>query len=185
MDWKCWWTLLWFPNSAIAVVSYMTSRNTREQRDKLQRIQNTAPRMITGACSSDHITPIIRSLHCLPVEARINVKILLITYKNLNQLLDIWNPWLKNIIHQQHYDRHPVRYYAPQPKNPKHVEDARFPLQHLSYGTLSQNTSKMLTVLLHLKQNLKNFYSGNISIDFSVHIFCFCFSILRFTILDV
>ena len=41
------------------------------QRDKLQRIQNTAARMITGARSSDHITPLLKSLHWLPVEARI------------------------------------------------------------------------------------------------------------------
>ena len=46
------------------------------------------------------------------------------------------------------------------------MEDARFPLQPASYETLSQNMSKMQTVLLRLKQNLKHFYSGNISIDF-------------------
>ena len=53
------------------------------QRDKLQRIQNTAARMITGARSSDHITPLLKSLHWLPVEARIHFKIFLITYKIL------------------------------------------------------------------------------------------------------
>ena len=50
------------------------------QRDKIRRIQNTAARMITGARSSEHITPILKNLHWLPVKARINVKILLITY---------------------------------------------------------------------------------------------------------
>ena len=45
------------------------------------------------------------------------------------------------------------------------MEDARFPLQHLGYGTLPQNVSKMRTALLHLRQNLKKFYSGNVSID--------------------
>ena len=54
------------------------------QRDKLQRIQNIAARMITGTQSTDHITPILKNLHWLPVEARINFKILLITYKILN-----------------------------------------------------------------------------------------------------
>ena len=54
------------------------------QRDKLQRIQNTAARMITEARSSDHITPLLKSRHWLPVEARIHFKILLITYKILN-----------------------------------------------------------------------------------------------------
>ena len=58
----------------------------------------------------------------------------------------------------------PVRYYASLPWNLKH--DARFPLQPVSYEALSQNMSQMQTVLLRLKQNLKRFYSGNISIDF-------------------
>ena len=43
---------------------------------------------------------------------------------------------------------------------------------------------KMQTVLPRLKQNLKHFYSGNISIDFMLNIFIF-FSILKFTILHV
>ena len=54
------------------------------QRDKLQRMQNIAARMISGTRSTDHITPILKNLHWLPVEARINFKILLITYKILN-----------------------------------------------------------------------------------------------------
>ena len=54
------------------------------QNDTLQRIQNIAARMITGTQSTDHITPILKNLHWLPVEARINFKILLITYKILN-----------------------------------------------------------------------------------------------------
>jgi len=40
--------------------------------------------MISGTRSTDHITPILKNLHWLPVEARINFKILLITYKILN-----------------------------------------------------------------------------------------------------
>ena len=63
-------------------VNHLSSN--RGQRDKLHRIQNTAARMITGARSSDHITPLLKSLHWLPVEARIHFKILFITYKILN-----------------------------------------------------------------------------------------------------
>ena len=72
------------------------------QRDKLQRIQNTAARMITGARSSDHITPLLKSLHWLPVEARIHFKIPLITYKILNgQSAEYLEPLIK--------DYHPSR----------------------------------------------------------------------------
>jgi hypothetical protein len=48
---------------------------------KLQRIQNAAARIITGAKKFDHISPILRELHWLPVYQRINFKILLITFK--------------------------------------------------------------------------------------------------------
>ena len=41
-------------------------------------------RMITGTRSTDHTTPVLKNLHWLPVEARINFNILLITYKILN-----------------------------------------------------------------------------------------------------
>ena len=83
------------------------------QRDKLQRIQNTAAQMITGARSYDHIAPILRRLRWLPVEARINSKILLITYKILNgQSAGYVELWLRNFVHQEHYNRLPVRYYA-------------------------------------------------------------------------
>ena len=50
------------------------------QRDKLQRIQNTAARLVMGLKRSDHVTPMLKNLHWLPVEKRIIFKILLITY---------------------------------------------------------------------------------------------------------
>ena len=51
---------------------------------KLQRIQNSAARLVTKSRKFDHITPILRNLHWLPVRKRITYKILLITYKVLN-----------------------------------------------------------------------------------------------------
>jgi hypothetical protein len=51
---------------------------------KLQRIQNTAARLVNRSKKSEHITPILRKLHWLPIKLRINYKILLITYKALN-----------------------------------------------------------------------------------------------------
>ena len=34
---------------------------------KLQLIQNAAARLVTGSCRRDHITPVLRNLHWLPV----------------------------------------------------------------------------------------------------------------------
>ena len=49
--------------------------------EKLQRLQNTAARLTVRAKKSAHITPVLKSLHWLPVKERIIFKILLVTYK--------------------------------------------------------------------------------------------------------
>lgn len=51
---------------------------------KLQRIQNTAARIVTLTRKYDSITPIMFKLHWLPVQFRIIFKLLLIVYKALN-----------------------------------------------------------------------------------------------------
>ena len=42
----------------------------KRELDKLQRVQNTAARLITGSKQYDHIKPAFQKLHCLPVESR-------------------------------------------------------------------------------------------------------------------
>ena len=67
---------------------------------KLQRVQNTAARLIVGARRFDHMTPILKDLHWLPIPARLEFKILLLTYKCLHnqgpsylcELLEFRNP---------------------------------------------------------------------------------------------
>ena len=54
--------------------------------NKLQRIQNSAARLVTRTTPLVHITPILRNLHWLPIKERINFKILLITYKCIHRL---------------------------------------------------------------------------------------------------
>ena len=51
---------------------------------QLQLIQNAAARVLTRTEKVDHITPVLRSLHWLPVSQRIEFKILLSVYKVLN-----------------------------------------------------------------------------------------------------
>ena len=53
---------------------------------KVQRIQNVAARIVSQSRRSDRITPVLYSLHWLPVQERINFKINLLTYKALNGL---------------------------------------------------------------------------------------------------
>ena len=50
----------------------------------LQLVQNAAARVLTKTKKRDHISPVLASLHWLPVKSRIEFKILLLTYKALN-----------------------------------------------------------------------------------------------------
>jgi len=51
---------------------------------KLQYIKNSAARVLMRVQKYEHITPILYSLHWLPVPFRIDYKILLLTHKCLN-----------------------------------------------------------------------------------------------------
>ena len=57
-----------------------------KQLNKLQRVQNVAARILTCTKKFDHITPVLKSLHWLPVKARVEYKLLLTTYKAVNGL---------------------------------------------------------------------------------------------------
>ncbi len=54
--------------------------------NKLQMVQNAAARVLTRTRKYDHISPVLSTLHWLPMKHRIDFKILLITYKALNGL---------------------------------------------------------------------------------------------------
>lgn len=53
---------------------------------RLQLVQNSAARLLTGTRSRDYITPILASLHWLPVKYRIEFKILLFVFQSLHGL---------------------------------------------------------------------------------------------------
>lgn len=56
------------------------------QLEKIQRVQNTAARVICGARKHEPITPVLKRLHWLPIKFRIQYKILLLTFKALHGL---------------------------------------------------------------------------------------------------
>jgi len=72
------------------VHAFITSRLPSRLIDKLQWIQNTAARIVTRTKRSDHISPVLKDLHWLPVRLRINFKILLLTYKSLHGLAPLY-----------------------------------------------------------------------------------------------
>ena len=51
---------------------------------KLQIVQNCAARIISCSHKCEHITPVLRSLHWLPVKFRVIFKMLMVTFKCLH-----------------------------------------------------------------------------------------------------
>ena len=75
-----------FVSSTIDYCNSLMYGCTKNLLNKLQKIQNCAARVVTGAKKFDHVKPILESLHWLPVSSRIEYKIALLTYKCLNGL---------------------------------------------------------------------------------------------------
>ena len=54
---------------------------------RLQAVQNAATRLVlTGTRRREHITPVLRQLHWLPVRQRIEFKLSVLVYKAINRL---------------------------------------------------------------------------------------------------
>ena len=53
---------------------------------RLQVLQNSAARLITGTRRREHISPVLFALHWLPIRQRIKFKLLLLVYRCLHQL---------------------------------------------------------------------------------------------------
>lgn len=63
---------------------------------QLQRVQNAAARLLTSTRKFEHITPVLASLHWLPVNFRIHFKVLLFAFKALNYLAP---SYLSELLH--------------------------------------------------------------------------------------
>ena len=57
-----------------------------QQINRLQSLQNSAARLVTLTKKTTHITPILKSLHWLPVQKRIKFKILILVYRAIHHL---------------------------------------------------------------------------------------------------
>ena len=61
-------------------------------------MQNSAARILTNTNRREHITPVLAALHWLPIEARIDFKMLLITYKALHGLAPLY---ITDLLHSK------------------------------------------------------------------------------------
>ena len=56
----------------------------KNQLERLQKVQNTAARIVSRVKKCDHITPVFKELHWLPVTKRIDHKILSLVYGSVD-----------------------------------------------------------------------------------------------------
>ncbi len=95
----------------LKVNAYLNSRSQTAKNlpkktiKQLQLIQHAPARILTRTRKSEHITPVLRSLHWLPVTFRIDFKVLLLIYKSLNGLgpkfiADILTEYKPNRLHR-------------------------------------------------------------------------------------
>lgn len=64
--------------------------------NKLQRIQNSMARIVTGSRRFEHITPVLAALHWLPIQHRVHFKVAVITY---NVLTTHQPSYLSELVH--------------------------------------------------------------------------------------
>ncbi len=89
-----------FVLSRVDYCNALLARVSKTTLSKLQSVQNSAGRILTRTKTSEHISPVLESLHQLPVRFRIDFKILMLTYKALHglaphylsQLLTVYTP---------------------------------------------------------------------------------------------
>ena len=79
---------------------------TKEDINRLQKVQNSAVRFINNHKRRRGVTKLRRELHFLPVNARIDFKILLLTYKCINGLAP---PYLRDLITPRKQTGHNLR----------------------------------------------------------------------------
>ncbi len=63
---------------------------------RLQKVQNNAARLTLRLPRSAHVTPLLHSLHWLPIEKRIDYKLSLLCFKSLN---DLGPTYLSDLLH--------------------------------------------------------------------------------------
>ena len=75
-----------FVTSRLDYCNVLLSGCTNSALKRLQLVQNAAARVLTRTKKCEHISPVLKTLHWLPIQFRIDYKIVLLTYEALKGL---------------------------------------------------------------------------------------------------
>ncbi len=125
---------------------------------KLQSVQNSAARILTGTKTSEHISPVLQSLHWLPVRSRIDFKILMLTYKALHGLAPHYLSQLLSVYTPSRDLRSSDSGLLVIPPTRLRSMGDPFRLVHQNSGTLFLLRSDRLNLLVFLNLFLKHFF---------------------------
>ena len=137
--------------------------------NKLQRVQNAAARLITGTAKFSHITPVLRSLHWLPIKQRVQFKMLILIFKAINGLAPNYISNLVNILCPSKYLLHRNNEILLEPyngKTKKTLGDRAFAVaapRLLIHSLVKSDTIHVLTLL---KLTLRLFCFVWLSVNF-------------------
>jgi len=136
---------------------------------KLQHIQNSVARLVTSTKKYEHISPILRKLHWLPIQYRIDYKIALLTFKAIHGMTPTY---ISELI--THYDPgYKLRSSSavlldPPPKIPKTVYYGERSFAEAAPEIWNQlpTSIRSITTLGQFKKNLKTHFFK--CVDFSL-----------------
>ena len=75
-----------FITSGLDMFNFTLTGLPQQQVQRVQKMQNSAARLVTRAPRSAHITPFLLNLHWLPIKQRVEFKLLVLTYKAIHGL---------------------------------------------------------------------------------------------------
>ena len=70
-----------------SILVHVSALASQSQIDRLQKVQNHAARVVMKKKMRDHVTPLLRELHWLPVEYRYQFKIATFAYRHFDSSL--------------------------------------------------------------------------------------------------
>ena len=130
----------------------------QRQIQKLQRIQNQAARVVSKAERRNHITPVLRELHWLPVAQRIEFKICLLVFKCVNGIAP---EYLSELIHY----RENLREHRSSNQKMLHLPASRSSFSDRAFGIMGPKlwngldlSVKNCTDVKQFKQKLKTHF---------------------------